>query len=414
MKLKFLGACNEVGRSGVVIETDKKIITDYGVKIRQEGTEKYLPLRPPKDSDLLVITHAHLDHSGAAPYVKENTRATIVATPPTRDLVKLLLKDNIKIVGKENLPYSMRAYKQTINKIYTEPYNKKIRLGKTSITMVDAGHITGSAMVKIEYKGKTLLYTGDYNTIDSQLHKGTRFSEHVDYLITESTYGNRNHPDRRKTEMEFVEAIKEVIDNGGVVLVPAFAVDRSQEVLSIIRKRLKDVDIYMDGMNIDACEIMLKYPKYISNYKEFTRALDTVNFVTSNRDRERAVSHPSVIISTSGMMSGGPVLTYLHILPPKSAIFLTGYCVEETNGWYLMNEGVIIHEGMKLKIDLPWKYFDFSAHIDQQRLLKFIKKVSPEKIFCVHGDDTPGFAELLKEHGYDAVAPERGDVYEIE
>ena len=412
MKLKFLGACNEVGRSGVLIETDKKIITDYGVKIRAETVEKYLPVHPPADVDMLVITHAHLDHSGGAPFIRENTNATIVTTPPTRDLVKLLLKDNIKIMGRENLPYSMNAYKQTINKMYTTPYNRKMKIGETDITLVDAGHITGSAMVKIEYKNKTLLYTGDYNTIDSQLHKGTKFDEHVDYLITESTYGNREHPDRRKTELEFVESIKEVLDNKGNVLVPAFAVDRTQEVLSVIRKHIRHAPVYMDGMNIDASEIMLKYPKYVSNYNEFVRALKTVNLVTSNRTREEAVSHPS-IISTSGMLSGGPALSYLHSLPPNSAIFLAGYCVEETNGWYLMNKGYIMQDGMALKVGLPWKYFDFSAHIDHKHILKFLKKVSPEKVFTVHGDDTKGFAEDLKEQGYDAVGPDRGQKFEL-
>jgi len=393
MKLRFLGACNEVGRSGLLIETDKKIISDYGIKIKREKTDEYMPLKPPKDTNLLIVNHAHLDHSGGMPYAYENCKKpVIIGTSATRDLTKLLLKDNIKIVGRDNLPYSINSYKNMINKFYTTVYDRTMQFGKTNVTLVDAGHITGSAMSKIEYGNKTLLYTSDFNTCNTQLHKGTKFKEKVDYLIMESTYGNRNHPDRRKTELEFNESIKRVIDKGGNVLVPAFAVDRSQEIISVIRSFNKDVDIYLDGMSIEASEIMLNNPDYVSNVRKFRRALETVNFVTSNRDREKAVSYPCVIVSTSGMLSGGPVMGYLHSLHPNSSLFFTGFCVEETNGWYLRNKGYIMHEGIPLKIDLPWKYFDFSAHPDQRSMLEFIKKVSPEKVFTMHGDDTKGFA----------------------
>ncbi len=414
MKFKFLGACEEVGRSGALIETDKKIITDYGIKIRNENNkEEYLPVDPPEDTDMLVVTHAHLDHSGAAPYVKEKSNATVMGTSPTNEYMKLLYKDNVKIVGKQNLPYAYNAIKQTTSKYYAVPYQKRINIGKTDITLVDAGHITGSAMVKIDYQNKTTLYTGDYNTIDSGLHKGTTFKEKIDYLITESTYSDRNHPDRVKEEKRFIELIKKTLDNGGNALVPAFAVDRSQEMITIIRKYLKDVDIYLDGMSIDATEIMLKFPNYISNYNALTKALKNVNLVTSYRQRKNAIAKPSVIVTTSGMMSGGPVLGYLHSLNTKSQILLTGYCVEETNGWYLMNKGYIMHDKAPLKIDIAWEKFDFSGHIDQREMDKFFKNTSPEKIFCVHGDDTAGFAKHLEGMGFDAYAPKRGQEYTI-
>ncbi|MCC7570870.1 MBL fold metallo-hydrolase [Candidatus Micrarchaeota archaeon] len=412
MKIKFLGACNEVGRSGVLFTTDKKIVTDYGIKIRDEKTGEYLPQKLPRDTDVIAITHTHLDHSGGTPYAVENSNGTVMGTPPTKDLMKMLLEDNIKIVGKQNLPYSLNSYKKTINKFYSLPYGRTITLGDTELTFHDAGHITGSAMVKISHKGKTGLYTGDINHTDSQLHNRCKFKEHVDYVVMESTYGNRNHPDRKETEKEFGEDIKRVTEDGGNVLVPAFAVDRSQEILTIIRKYNKHIPIFLDGMSITATEMMLKHSAYVSGYEKLVKALKTVELIASPRDRDKALREPSVVVSTSGMLTGGPALGYMHALPPKSEIFLTGYCVEETNGWYLMNKGYIMEQDVQLKIDIPWKKFDFSAHSDQREMLEFIKKLSPEKVFTVHGDDTKGFAELIKEKtGVEAVGPDAGDEF---
>ena len=410
MELECLGASGEVGRSAFLLHTDKKIMIDYGIKLFDEsGTAKF-PVES-SDPDITILSHAHLDHSGCIPAISRKGRW--YATPPTKDICEILWKDSMKIMG-EGLPYDLADYKRALKRWNPLLYEQTIRPGETSITLHDAGHISGAAMVDIEYKGKRVFYSGDFKAGDTFMHRGASYYEDVDVLIIETTYANREHPRRSDIDKTLMDHIYETIDNGGNVLLPSFAVGRTQELIATIRNYNQDIPVFVDGMGREITRIYLDHPKYIRDAKAFRKAVKNVRMVSSIPDKKAATRNPSIIISSAGMMNGGPILNYLFHCNAQSKLIFTGYCVEDTNGWLLQNKGYIIKDEEELHVDLPWEYLDFSAHGGRADLLNFIKHANPEKIILVHGDDTQGFAnELIENFGYDAVAPKAGEKIEV-
>ena len=408
--LECLGASREIGRSAFLLRTDKNIMLDYGIKIFDESGKAKFPIKTTTKPDFAVLSHAHLDHSGCIPalYTSKN-KIRWYATPPTKDICETLWKDSMKIMGDE-LPYRIQHYKEALKYWSPLPYNKEIRSGETTVNLLDAGHISGAAMIELGYEGKKILYSGDFKGEDTFMHKGARPVEDVDVLILESTYADREHPPRKKLEKFFMEEIHQTIEEGGNALVPSFAVGRTQELISLVRHYDKDVPVFVDGMGRSVTMTYLGHPQYIRDAASFREAVRSINIVDSIADKKAATREPSVIITTAGMMNGGPVLNYLTYANNKSKIIFTGYCVEGTNGWLLQNKGYIVKEGQELMVDLPVEYLDFSAHAGRTGLMDFIEKASPEKIILVHGDKPEEFAkELREEHGYDVVAPTPGE-----
>ncbi len=408
MELECLGASEEVGRSAFLLKTDKRVMLDYGIKIHDPSGMAKFPMESPPP-DFAIISHAHLDHSGCVPSLYLGGKMRWYGTAPTKDLCEILWKDSMKIMG-EGLPYRMQHYNKALK--YWSPlnYDQTIRIGETEFTLYDAGHISGASMIDLEYKGKRVLYSGDFKCEDTFMHKGAEFVEDVDVLIMESTYANREHPPRKKTEQKIVDHIHETIDNGGNVLFPSFAVGRTQELISLVRHYDKDVPVYVDGMGREVTKIYMRYPNFIRDRKAFRNAVKSVRMVSGIPDKKAATRKPSVIITSAGMMNGGPILNYLFHSNAQSKLIFTGYCVEETNGWLLQNKGYIIMNGQELHVDLPTEYLDLSAHAGRADLLNLIKHANPEKIILVHGDSPDKFAkELNEDFGYDAVAPKIGD-----
>ncbi|MDD5023298.1 MAG: MBL fold metallo-hydrolase, partial [Candidatus ainarchaeum sp.] len=295
-------------------------------------------------------------------------------------------------------------------------YNKEMSFGKTKVVYKDAGHILGSSMIDITYENKRILYTGDFKLDETRLHKGAEYLEDINILIVEGTYAIRDHPNRKEIEKKLIETIEETTENKGQVLMPAFALGRSQELISVLGSHKINVPVFLDGMSKAVTDIYLKYPYYLKDFGNFQKSADSIEFVTSPQVRKQATKKPGVIISTAGMMEGGPVLNYLSNLHPNSKIVFSGYNVEGTNGWRLLNQGKIIRDGYELDVSIPTEYLDFSAHVGRSDLLKFIKKANPEKIVIVHAD--PGVSdtftsELNEELGFNAVAPNTGDVIEL-
>ncbi len=407
--LECLGASGEVGRSAFLLHTDKSIMLDYGIKIFDISGRPKFPVHTHVKPDFVVLSHAHLDHSGCLPALYAGKNAIRwYATPPTRDICEILWKDSMKIMGDE-LPYRIQHYKRALK--YWSPllYNKKIQSGGTKLSLLDAGHISGPAMIEIDYRSKKILYSGDFKGEDTFMHKGAEPVEDVDVLVLESTYADRSHPPRKRLEKFFMEEINQTLEEGGNVLLPAFSVGRTQELIAMVRHYNKDVPLFVDGMGRGVTSVYLKYPGYIRDAASFKKAVRTVNMVGSIADKKAATREPSVIITSAGMMNGGPVLNYLLHVNNRSKIIFTGYCVEGTNGWLLQNKGYIIREGRELMVDLPVEYLDFSAHADRDGLMRFIEKANPEKIIIVHGDKTEEFAKELRENGHDAVAPLPGE-----
>ena len=431
-KITFLGACREIGRSGVLVESKhgEKCLLDYG--IRFYGKER-LPL----EADLsglkaVAVSHCHVDHSGALPYINMNYDVPILTNPITFDISKILIKDSIR-VSDYYYPYGYGEVNRMMSNGYFLNNGVKKRIGNNFyITFYNAGHIPGSVMILVEVDGKRILYTGDYNIHETNLiNPATSKSiPEVDTVITESTYALREHPPREELEKDFVERVINIIDNGGKVLIPAFAVARSQEVLMIIQKYGYQGKLYLDGLARKVSEIYLQNPNYLRNRKRLKKAIKKAKFV-SKRSRSKIKNKNGVIVSPSGMLKGGPSINFVKsfIKDPKAAIYVVGYQVEGTPGRKLLDEGIFEYYNNKkgkkkptirMKAKCDTKYYDFSGHTSGTKLHSFIEDLSFQNgnraVFCIHGDPkaTTTLAKDLTENlGYMAVAPEIGETYRI-
>ncbi len=410
MEISFLGGAGEVGRSAILLKGEKNILLDCGIKLDHK-TE--YPIEPGR-VDAFVLSHAHLDHSGSAPALYRGAYPVSFGTAPTLQLSQLLIEDSIKIARRNHAVQKFtKAHLEAFsNKYFSYDYGTQIDFNGHNITLYDAGHITGSAITLIESarSGRRIVYTGDFK-IEPQFLQGSADIIKSDILIIESTYANREHPDRGELIRHFVEEVKETVDNGGTALVPCFAVGRSQEVLAILYKNGLIEYTYVDGMAKKAAEIVMRHPEFTRNSDLLIKALKNSVWVGELHERKRALSNPSIIVTTSGMLTGGPVLDYITKLNPHSKIFLTGYQIEGTNGRNLLENKPLFIEGKKYAIKTPVSFFDFSAHAGISDLYEYVKKSSPERVICVHGDpkNTKQFAETLALQGFDAHAPVSGE-----
>lgn|SRR3989338_9017394 len=409
MKIDCLGASQEVGRSAFLLETDKKILLDYGIKIFGKDEKPEYPLDPGISPDVALISHAHMDHIGYLPYLYTYSNARWYATQPTRELAEILLEDSMKIMGDE-CPYHLNDYRKAMNSWSRVNYGEEIRIGNTTAKYYDAGHISGSSMIDIEYEKKRILYTGDFKMEPTRLHRGAKPVEDVDVLIIESTYALKEHPKRREAEEKLMNEIEETFDNGGTTLLPAFALGRSQELMRVIRGYNKDIPVFLDGMGKKITEIYMKNKGFIEDPMGFKKDARTIKMVYGRYAKMEAVENPGVIITSAGMMQGGPVLGYLLTVNKNSKVIFTGYNVQGTNGWKMLNKGYVTLNENDLEVDLPAEYIDMSAHGDRNDILNFIKYANPEKIILVHSDCSVEFGkELIEDFGYDAIAPKLGD-----
>ncbi len=414
MKLKFLGGASEVGRSGILVHDKKSLLFDYGIKI--DGHTEY-PISA-GDIDACILSHAHLDHSGYVPAIYQAGFPAAFATVPTMKLTELLIEDSIKIHKKKHMHERVHKSQLTtlLNNYTPCEFGKGEEFGEYRITMYDAGHISGSAITLLEKdsSGKRFVYTGDFK-IGEQLLEGGADIVKSDILVIESTYATKDHPDRAEMSEALIEEIREVVDNGGVALIPVFAVGRSQEMLALMNKYGLIERTYIDGMARAATEIVESYPDYVKNVWLLKGGIEKVNWVGDPRNRKSALEGGSIILTTSGMLNGGPVLDYITKLNRRSKIFLTGYQVEDTNGRKLMEGRPLDIDGRKVKIKTPFSFYDFSAHAGKTDLHKYVKESGPEAVFCVHGsaENTKAFAEELKLEGFNARAPKVGDTFDL-
>ena len=415
MEIEFLGGAGEVGRSGILVKDSKNILLDYGIKI--DGHTEY-PRNPDK-VDACIISHAHLDHSGFSPHIYQQGLPETFATAPTMQLAELLIEDSIKIHRKNHEhPHFHKNQLSTMMQTYTPcAYGKRYEFGEYNISMYDAGHICGSAVTLVEkYKnGRKLVYTGDFK-IEPQLLEGGAEIVKSDILILESTYAGSDHPNRDEYMERMVNEVREVVDNNGVALIPVFAVGRSQEMLALMNKYGLIDRTFIDGMARAATEIVEGYPEYVKNNNMLRTAIDKVEWVESPRNRAKALEGGSIILTTSGMLNGGPVLNYITRLNRNSKIFITGYQVENTNGHKLVNGKQLDIDGREYRVKTPYSVYDFSAHAGKTELHRYVKESCPETVICVHGsqENTKLLAEDLKLEGFDARAPIVGESIKLE
>ncbi len=382
-----------MGKSAIHLQADGfSVMLDCGVKLTDPPTYPNLP----EKVDAMLLSHAHLDHSGMIPALYKKHRLPVYGTDLTLELSHLLQHDSLKVNSLRGYlsPYSDKDVDRAQSSEVPLKYNTRRRIGgNVVVEFFDAGHIPGSGGILLEIDGKRVFYTGDIKLTDTRLLKAGIVSN-ADILVTEATYGNRNHPDRAKTEKEFLGAIESTLDGGGVALVPAFAVGRSQEVLLA----LEDVTpVYLDGMCKTVSRILFDYPEYLKEPKRLGKVVNNAVWIRHEGERRDIVNEPCVIVTTSGMLDGGPVLDYLRLLRknPKNSVLLTGYQAEGSNGRSLMEKGFVVDEfsNRSMKVSCGVKQFDFSAHADQSSLIEMAHKVGPESVVTVHGD--PDSCEIL-------------------
>ncbi|MBN1159904.1 MAG: MBL fold metallo-hydrolase [Candidatus Diapherotrites archaeon] len=421
MKIQFLGGAREVGRSCVLVETrSDRVLFDYGVKL-SEGQQPLYPGKINGTLDGIILSHAHLDHSGHVPAWFANSKTLLFATQPTVDLANLLWADSLKIAEYEDYhaPYLKGHINKTNKNTYIIPhYKKEIPIADESmLTFFDAGHIPGSAMCYLNTNEKNLLYTGDINFGETNLLKPAEIPDKpVDVMMVESTYAGKEHPKREKTEKTFAESVKSHFETGGHPLIASFAIGRAQEIMMIFKKYNIDAPIYLDGMAQKATMAIQQSPKFVKDSKALNKAVQDVTFVKSQKMRQEIIKEPGLIITTAGMLQGGPILYYLLELNnnPLAKLFLTGYQVEGTNGRKILNDEPVEIDEVELPLKIAWEHYDLSAHADWPQLQKLVKKMNPEILFCMHGQEANCelFANWAKEElGIDAYAPMKNESF---
>jgi|BEDMetMinimDraft_2_1075160.scaffolds.fasta_scaffold02282_2 putative mRNA 3-end processing factor len=386
--IKLLGGGGEIGRNAIEINyNNNSILLDYGVIFNSEiGFPLNVNL---KKLIGIIISHAHLDHIGALPLIYSSSiNPKIYFNSMTSELMNLLLLDFLK-VSKGNLQFDETGILKIFEKSSNVPFKYDFIINDFSIKVGNAGHIPGSWIISVEVKNKKILYTGDFNVYDTKLLNGAEVIErNVDLLICESTYACVNHIDRQKVEKLFIEKVLETLENKGNVLIPSFAVGRSQEILCILQKYNIKYPIFLDGMARKASSIMLKYPEYFKDYNLLKSSHDLAIWVNNERERKRILDEPSIIISPAGMLKGGPALNYIKkiISDSRNSILFVGYLAENTPGREILESHTFTTETSKEKVKANVYWFGLSSHTDMKGIIDYIKEVNPQKVMFIHGE----------------------------
>jgi KH/beta-lactamase-domain protein len=425
VRITTLGGCREVGRSCMLLSTpESRIIIDCGVNVGSDDSATpylYVPeVYPLNQIDAVVLTHAHLDHAGLVPMLyKYGYEGPIYCTPPTRDLAVLLQLDYIEIAGREGkrLPYDSTMVREALKHTITLNYGDVTDIAPdTKLTMHNAGHILGSSIAHFHIGDGlyNVAFTGDQKFERTRLFDPAVCNfPRLETLVTEATYGGTNsiQPSRKDAEVTLINVVKETISKGGKVIIPAFSVGRSQEVMVVleeaIRKKVIDeVPVCLDGMIYEATAIHTTYPEYLNNDLRDLIFHKGINpflaqcFVKVESPKQRTEiieGPPCVILATSGMLNGGPVLEYLKRLGPdeKNTLVIVGYQAEGTlgrriqKGWKELPLSV---EGktQTVKINLEVTTVDgFSGHSDRQQLMEYMRRIYPKpgRVITNHGEE---------------------------
>lgn len=439
MNISFLGGGGEIGASSAIVEIgSSRILIDCG--IRMSGEHRLPDLASVQKThagqlDAVLLTHAHMDHSGALPVLHQHFPGVpVYATAATRGLVEILLRDSINIMrakaeSEQELPlYSPPAVESLLEKMIPVPFGSPLEIGKSGLTATwfPAGHILGAASVGIEgvEQGRSIrvLFSGDIAVGDQLTVPGMLppAGFNPDVLIIESTYGDRLHSPRELEEQRLIEMVAGVIEGRGKLLIPAFAIGRAQEVMLMLlkqfrSKKLGSFPVWIDGMVKTVCGVYSQFPAHQTPYARrliekhgnpFFNVADEIRPVTSPAEREKILAgDPCVIIASSGMLTGGASAFYApHLVgDERNGIAITGYQDEESPGRQLLSlanaeTGELTIAGKTLEVNCAVAKYALSAHADCNEISGLIEAINPREIVLVHGEGNAREAlrELLR------------------
>lgn len=461
VRLTFLGATETVTGSKYLIESaGKRVLLDCGLfqglkELRLRNWEQ--PPIDPRSVDAIVLTHAHIDHTGYLPrFVNQGFRGPIYGTPATADLLRILLPDSAHLQEeearfrnkyrrtkhKEALPlYTTEDANATLRLLQLVPYRKTQAIGNGfQFSFVPAGHILGSAFARFQGESKDVVFTGDIGRFDTPVIKDPTPVEFADYLILESTYGNRLHKqvEGHHGKLALRDVIVETANRGGTVLIPSFAVGRAQEILYYMREleeesQIPILPVYVDSpMAVDAFEIYrdhseehdLEMARLRAEKKHPLRTQNTM-FVRTVEDSKAINDHhfPAVIVSANGMATGGRIVHHLinRISDDRNSVVFVGFQAAGTRGRYLVEGAKTIRlygEDYAVRAGIR-SIQGFSAHGDYSEILQWLQyfKKPPRKTFLVHGE--PRAIAGMKEHiqqslsGWDVAIPKYTEAFEL-
>lgn len=421
MKLTFLGGAGTVTGSKIVLEVDHiKIMIDCGLfqglkELREKNWEK-LPINL-NEIDFVLLTHAHLDHSGYLPVLaKDGFNGKIYCTSATKDLTKIILLDSGKIQEEDakraneykysnHSPakplYTIDDAKMAISKLTAINFDEWFIINDSiKFKFLNSGHILGSAFIVLNTNGKILVFSGDIGRKNPILLPHYKYIEQADYLVIESTYGNRIH-EKVSIEEQLLEYITTTYAKKGILIIPSFSVERAQEIIYLLsklknEKLLPNIPIYLDSpMGVNATEV---YFKHKNDHKlsddDINNMLSTVHLVSEISESKEIVNDnsPKIVIAGSGMITGGRVLHYLDklISDKKNSVLIVGFQAEGTRGKSLLagdTEIKFFGEYHQIKADV-FKINAFSGHADQTELLDWLShfKKPPILTFINHGE----------------------------
>jgi len=448
MRITFHGGVGMVTGANYLLESDGvKILIDCGLMQGSNFCERMnwdaFPYKP-SEIAAVFITHAHIDHTGKLPKLyKDGFRGRVYSTPPTRDFAELLLLDSEHVLVldakkfKKSPLYATEHIKGLMNLWEGVPYHQFIETPPFKISFYNAGHILGSSIIVVEAEGKKIVFSGDLGNSPTPIIGETEKIHQADYGVVESTYGDRIHENvpMRKDILE--DMIEDVVKAGGVLMIPAFAMERTQEMLYEINNlveqgRIPRVPIFIDSPL--AIKLTTVYKKYSDYYDVMTRELmmkgDAIfNFpglhMTLTTEESKSindVSAPKVVLAGSGMSNGGRILHHekRYLPDPKSLILFIGYQAEGTLGRQILDGAKIVRiHGEEVAVNCRVRNIPgYSAHADQGQLIQWLYPLrqSIKKLFITQGDAGASSALVQKvkdELAIEAVAPKKEENYEL-
>lgn len=461
MNIEFYGAAGCVtGSCHIINYADKKILLDCGMyqgKDEKERGNDHFPFNP-KDIDYVILSHAHMDHSGRIPLLyKMGFNGEVICTNATMDLCSVMLRDSGYIQEMDMQWTNRKRMRQglpTLEPLYTAnlaedsmslfkgyPYNELIQLFKGfKVRFKDSGHLLGAAIIEIfiqvENEEVKLVYSGDIGNINVPILKDPTTIDYADYVIMETTYGSRHHETISNQLEKLAQIIKNTIQRGGNVIIPSFAVGRTQEVLYAINKYvennfLKNIKFYVDSPL--ASETTKIFEKHTQEYdKEAKKLIEKgdnplsfkgLTFIKSSEEsiQLNKIQKGAVIISPSGMCDSGRVRHHLkhNLWRKECSIVFVGYEAEGTLGYDILNgkkKVKLFGEEISVNAEI-YNLQGLSGHADREGLLKWVEafKSKPKKIILVHGDkeSQESYKELLESKGYSVSTMEEGDIFNL-